>query len=128
MKKRRNRNKWIFVTTADMKQFYIAAKASDSDRQAVLKVLTMGAWHVQHVAWREEAVHRSLVQSMSTFDWQCAQPSRHCLASFTNSCASSTTSSSQKMRCSQPAILAVGRCMQRLLHGRRARVACAADR
>jgi hypothetical protein len=36
MKKRRNQNKWIFVTTADMKQFYIAAKASASCRSVHL--------------------------------------------------------------------------------------------
>ena len=41
MKKRRNRNKWIFVTTADMKQFYIAAKASACASWALPRIPTM---------------------------------------------------------------------------------------
>lgn len=47
MKKRRNANKWIFVTSADMAQFYIAAKVRKKSFQTSVlyfAIMTRGFW------------------------------------------------------------------------------------
>ena len=66
MKKRRNENKWIFVTSADMKQFYIAAKARQPHHGGLPTI-----W--QSLSTRPVTLYASCGPWFSTHLWFAAQ-------------------------------------------------------
>jgi hypothetical protein len=116
MKKRRNRNKWIFVTTADMKQFYIAAKASARDSQTCQMRGGMNTHNRQLLTWEPMArgSQHWAIHERTRLAMQTKTSALLCRLSFTDACAMSYPNQHQVLQATACCFTA----FQRLLCGR----------